>query len=510
MNARLQSLRNNPQFNFLLLIIFGLIIIGINLITVMQIDREVDDIFLRDEELITLEGIQITLLEQEIAELEYLLKQDDRFLIRHREFAMLTRHHVENAQSFDIDLAERQIFDSIQQRIGLYTRNFEDILEATRLLKFDRAIELSIGVTDPLIQGIHHDISNFIEEIKHDLAQEAAEVSNLTRLSRNVSIFGLIGLFLLTVMVWRVSNRVMRPVLLLTVALSTASVLWNVFNITRLNMEVGDIVREIEEVAEIEEVEVALLEQELAEMEFLLTDDRSYLERHEMYRISAEEHLARADELASSEEELQLLAIVRTNQTRYTESFNEVIALVNSQRLEEAKEHALTESDFIVHETHQAIEKYVSHAQQIVITNLTEVDQITRAATIVSSLMMVLFAIVSVIVTTITGQVIAPVLRLIDAARAIEEEEYDMAMLNEVTERKDEIGRLAKVFQTMSSTVQTRTNTLKNQVQQLRIEIDEARSLKQVQEILDSDFFKGLEEGATKMRERRQRRRKST
>ena len=48
-----------------------------------------------------------------------------------------------------------------------------------------------------------------------------------------------------------------------------------------------------------------------------------------------------------------------------------------------------------------------------------------------------------------------------------------------------------------------REQSLRQQIQQLRIEVDEVKRQKQVSEIVDSDFFQGLRSKARNMRERR-------
>jgi GAF domain-containing protein len=50
--------------------------------------------------------------------------------------------------------------------------------------------------------------------------------------------------------------------------------------------------------------------------------------------------------------------------------------------------------------------------------------------------------------------------------------------------------------------VQEREKALKDQIQQLRIEVDEARKAKQVEEIVETEYFQKLSEEARKLRER--------
>ena len=66
----------------------------------------------------------------------------------------------------------------------------------------------------------------------------------------------------------------------------------------------------------------------------------------------------------------------------------------------------------------------------------------------------------------------------------------------------DEIGTLANVFAIMVSKVYQREQTLRLQVEQLKIEIDQVKQQKQVSEIVETDFFKDLVEKANIIRAR--------
>jgi len=66
----------------------------------------------------------------------------------------------------------------------------------------------------------------------------------------------------------------------------------------------------------------------------------------------------------------------------------------------------------------------------------------------------------------------------------------------------DEINKLAQVFSIMVDKVYQREATLRRQVEELKIEIDEAKQQKQVSDIVDSDFFQSLQQKARQMRNR--------
>jgi methyl-accepting chemotaxis protein len=83
---------------------------------------------------------------------------------------------------------------------------------------------------------------------------------------------------------------------------------------------------------------------------------------------------------------------------------------------------------------------------------------------------------------------------LTHAAERIGEGNYDQDLTGLTPGRfADEIGTLAHVFQIMVSKVATRERKLKEQVAELQIIIDESRRQEQVDEIVDSDFFRDLQ-----------------
>ena len=90
--------------------------------------------------------------------------------------------------------------------------------------------------------------------------------------------------------------------------------------------------------------------------------------------------------------------------------------------------------------------------------------------------------------------------RVIDAAVAVEGGVYESACLDGVVNRVDALGQLARVFQRMANEVRTREERLKQQVQELRIEIDEARQAQKVAEITETEFFQRLRDQAADLR----------
>src|SRR5215207_9844565 len=90
--------------------------------------------------------------------------------------------------------------------------------------------------------------------------------------------------------------------------------------------------------------------------------------------------------------------------------------------------------------------------------------------------------------------------RVTDAAAVVEAGEFDPETIAQVAARRDELGRLARVFQQMAREVRAREQRLKQEVQQLRIEIDETRTARQVSEITETDYFQDLQRKADRLR----------
>jgi HAMP domain-containing protein len=74
--------------------------------------------------------------------------------------------------------------------------------------------------------------------------------------------------------------------------------------------------------------------------------------------------------------------------------------------------------------------------------------------------------------------------------------------LQQVVTRQDELGQLGQVFQRMVNEVIARQQRLRQQIRDLKIEIDESRKTKEVEQIVETDYFKDLQAKAKKFRDR--------
>ncbi len=93
--------------------------------------------------------------------------------------------------------------------------------------------------------------------------------------------------------------------------------------------------------------------------------------------------------------------------------------------------------------------------------------------------------------------------KVTDAAVALEEGRYQPEILNEVVQRTDPLGQLARTFRHMAQEVYNREQALKKQVQELKIEIDQVKLAHQISQITETDNFSDIKAQARDLREKR-------
>jgi nitrogen fixation/metabolism regulation signal transduction histidine kinase len=88
------------------------------------------------------------------------------------------------------------------------------------------------------------------------------------------------------------------------------------------------------------------------------------------------------------------------------------------------------------------------------------------------------------------------------AAAAVEAGSCELDSLSPVATRDDSLGQLARVFQNMAREVYAREQSWRQQVQELRIEIDEVKKARQVAGITESKYFRDLCDRASRLSRR--------
>jgi hypothetical protein len=135
-----------------------------------------------------------------------------------------------------------------------------------------------------------------------------------------------------------------------------------------------------------------------------------------------------------------------------------------------------------------------------------------RFFVMVMAILVAMLAIILVVINLLLrADVIQPIALLAGLAGKIgtdemTAEDLDSAGLAGIARRTDELGQSATVFQRMAREIFVRTRRLKEQIRELTIEIDETKRIKDVAQVVESDFFRNLKAQAGEMRGNRQRR----
>jgi hypothetical protein len=122
-----------------------------------------------------------------------------------------------------------------------------------------------------------------------------------------------------------------------------------------------------------------------------------------------------------------------------------------------------------------------------------------------------IFTVIATLVFTIANagllaqNISRPLLRLTESARMMGNGKLTGAQANDLqtTTGTDEISYLSQMFGRMAHEVIQREEGLRQQVQELRIEIDNVKKARQVSEITDSEYFRELQEKIKNIREKK-------
>jgi methyl-accepting chemotaxis protein len=139
-------------------------------------------------------------------------------------------------------------------------------------------------------------------------------------------------------------------------------------------------------------------------------------------------------------------------------------------------------------------------------------EEVFNTAQLSLTLVMIIFVVIFTIVIFLINfllrrNVISPVGNIASVAEkvasgSITDDQLKSEGLHSIVDRGDELGQLSRIFEKMAHEVITREQRLREQVAQLRIEVDEAKKTTEVKRIVESDYFQELQERAKKMRRR--------
>ncbi|ODH02082.1 HAMP domain-containing protein [Nostoc sp. KVJ20] len=119
------------------------------------------------------------------------------------------------------------------------------------------------------------------------------------------------------------------------------------------------------------------------------------------------------------------------------------------------------------------------------------------------SSVMIVGGITAIIALLLGSKISRPIRALTEAAQALENEDFNQEAHNtlvKVSDRQDDIGQLVSVYLDMAKKVRMRNQNLKMQVQELRIEIDETKRARHVEEITGNEHFQNVQKKIQKIK----------
>lgn len=130
------------------------------------------------------------------------------------------------------------------------------------------------------------------------------------------------------------------------------------------------------------------------------------------------------------------------------------------------------------------------------------VEQLQTLSSYLLVIFIGIFALVTILVLTITRRAMSQLGTLQAASRRVADGDY--TLITAKPQRvDDELSMLTELFNTMLDKVEEREEDLQTQVEELKLQIDNEKRKKDVKDIVDSQFFKDLKERAAEVRRQR-------
>jgi len=133
-------------------------------------------------------------------------------------------------------------------------------------------------------------------------------------------------------------------------------------------------------------------------------------------------------------------------------------------------------------------------------TELTQELQKTVGISLLSLFLTAIF--ITIIGWLLARNIAQPIRDITRVAEQVSQGDYSQDISRIIGHRADEFTELAEAFNFMVAKVEAREFKLRQQVEELKIEIDLARKERQVAEITETDYFRRLRETARQMRAR--------
>ncbi len=117
------------------------------------------------------------------------------------------------------------------------------------------------------------------------------------------------------------------------------------------------------------------------------------------------------------------------------------------------------------------------------------------------SSVIVVSGITAIVALLLAHSISRPIRKLTAAAQALKQDNFNPETLTDVSRTQDDVGQLVRVFQHMAVEVKAREQKLKQQVINLKIEIDETKRVTEVASITENEHFRQLQQKIQKLKQ---------
>jgi hypothetical protein len=446
MKSVMANLQGKPFVLMAIIAGVSLIAIGWNIFTVMWINDELADFVRQGEEAIELEQALVSLHQQELAGQRYLLTGALDNLIQHKQFETLTDLHLNQADRFLSSEEDLALLTEIRHNRDAYEAIYAHMLELYQNGAIEEAIHLSMEEAEANVKQAREQLESFVNQAQQAQKVNVGTIDRLAWVSLVISLIAVVVFVGITSIAFFINQQVLKFLLLFAASISLLVIGWNLYNIWQLKSEINGIVIQLNELNQIEQTEILFLEQEMAELDYLLSGDEAHLNFHQELEKPIDDHWKRVVSLQTTSAEAELINALKQDHDSYEQTFKAIVSAVQQGNQAEAIWLSIEEAGPSLDDVQRRVDEFVARYELQLEKRVGRVDRLTVVALSTGIFTLIILMMETIISTTVTVGV---------------------------------------------------------QIQQLRIEIDEAKRQQQVSEIVDSDFFQDLQAKAKSMRSRR-------
>lgn len=255
---------------------------------------------------------------------------------------------------------------------------------------------------------------------------------------------------------------------------------WSVYNIYQADHSAREIRRENEELNDIEEAEIFILEQELAEKDYLLSADPSYLDLHKELESTTNNYIDEAYSTATLDKEINALDKLEQLGDDYELNFDQIITAFQAGDRDEAVTLSLTVSDEKFERVHDLVEDLVFYSQAHLLEEIQKADHLVRNAIFTGVIGLLIFPFLAVLAYLNTSRVTQPFLVLINTVLSIKGGRFRPELLGTLPDRFGIFGMLARTLTHTAQQIQESEDILLGEITTLKEQLQESRQKKLV------------------------------